>query len=319
MKPIKLGFILDPHISSTTPSGRYDDYWETIYGKLEAVISMGTTRHWDALVISGDVYNTKQMPFPKQNRLIALFRDAPFDVFVIVGNHDIYYERLDTLKDTPLGNLLESGAVKMISQYGEFGGILTGASYSPDTAILPAPVVPAGFPKILVCHAYMGPKRAGFKGSAGGWLLYPEVIEAGYDIVVAGHDHTEYPTKVLENGCTVFRFGSLSRGTSHEHNLHREPKALEISCSASGWKHELLVVPHKPSEQVFAYTDIATKEEQRDMKHFIQELKALSTQELSSGNMSDLITQLEIPEDVLSVINTYATDFGIILFHKESS
>jgi hypothetical protein len=78
-------------------------------------------------------------------------------------------------------------------------------------------------------------------------------------------------------------------------------------------------VPHKPSEQVFAYTDIATKEEQRDMKHFIQELKALSTQELSSGNMSELITQLEIPEDVLSVINTYATDFGIILFHKESS
>jgi len=305
----KFGFILDPHISSTTPQGRYDDFFETIYGKLEDVVNMGLDRKWDALIIAGDIYNTKQMPYPKQNMLIELFKKIK--TYVIIGNHDIYYDRLDTVNNTPLGNLILDGAVTVLNR--EFNGILTGASYRPETEVLPAPKVRAGFPRILVCHAYMAPKKTGFKKDAGGWLTFPEVTELGYEIVVAGHDHTEYPIKVLENGATIFRFGSLSRGTSHEHNLHREPKALEITCSSDGWSHEYLIVPHKPSEQVFAYTDIATKEENRNMKHFIKELKALSTQELSSGDMKETLTKLEIPDDIMKMIREYANDFGVIL------
>ena len=303
----RFGFILDPHIASATPTGRFDDYWESVFNKLQEVIKIGKDRKWDALVMAGDIYNVKQMPFPKQNALIDLFRQIT--VYTIVGNHDIYYERLNTLPNTPLGNLLKSGAVKLLDQ--EFENVLTGVSYSPETVLPLAPSVPEGYPSILVCHAYMGAKKTGFKAEAGGWVTYPEVIEAGYDIVVSGHDHTEYPDKELENGAYVFRFGALTRGTSHEHNLHRAPQVLEISMDSDGWEHQYIEVPHKPAEDVFAYTDIAMKEENRNIKHFIKDLKAMATKELSSGNLTGILAQLDIPKEFLDYIRHYGTDFGI--------
>lgn len=306
---LNLGFILDPHLSPNTPVGRFDDYWETMLAKLKAVIDIGIKRKWDALTIAGDIYNAKQMPFPKQNALIELLKSAPFPVYVIVGNHDIYYERLDTLTNTPLGNLIEAGAVTVLTA--AFDNVLTGISYSPETEKLPAPDLPEGVPSILVCHAYMGPKKSGFKKDAGGWLLFPEVEELGYDIVIAGHDHTEYPVKVLDSGAHVFRFGALSRGTSHDHNLFREPQALEIRIRESGWKYKLITVPHKPAEEVFAFTDIAMKEENREIGHFIQELKAMSTEGLQSGDISDMIESLKIPPEIWKYMEHYFTDYGI--------
>ena len=309
MSNYKFGFVIDPHISPSTPVGRFDDYWQTIFNKLAAVIERGEEQGWDALVIAGDIYNAKQMPYPKQNALITLFKQASFPVYVIIGNHDVYYDRLDTVDDTPLGNLIESGAVQVLTS--AFDNILTWVSYSPETEKLPAPNLPPTIPSILVCHAYMGPKKTGFKANAGGWLTFPEVEELGYDIVVAGHDHTEYPVKTLDNGATIFRFGAISRGTSHDHNLFREPQILEIDITDEGWSYDFWVVPHKPSEEVFAYTDILSKEEEREMHHFIQDLRAMSTEGLQSGNIMNIVESMEIPDKIWKYIKPYMIDFGI--------
>jgi len=304
----KFGFVIDPHVSSSTPSGRYDNYFEAIFNKLKAVIAMGKDRNWDAIILTGDVYNVKQMPYPKQNALIQLFRTFP--IYTIVGNHDIYYDRLDSLPDTPLGNLIESEAITKLDT--AFDGILTGVHYQADV-VLPTAPTKGNIPKILVCHAFVGKKPHGVKSKSGGWVTHNQLINSGYDIIVAGHDHTEYPMITLDNGTPVFRFGALSRGSSHEHNLHREPQVLELELSEGNFKYSLITVPHAEAESVFAYTDIALKDSKRDMSHFIDELKSLSTTELSSGGLDDIVKSLDIPAKILRHIHNWGNDFGITI------
>lgn len=313
---MKFGSILDIHLSSSVPANRTDDYPNTILNKVEEVSKLYHARGWKFLIIGGDIFDKKRLSWIAFNRLMHIL--SSMNVYTVVGNHDIYNERMDSLPRTPLGGLFAGDLVTNLDGH-HLKGLLTGIPFAQNPVIPKAPETILPLPRILVCHAYIGKKKSGFTGKGDDWILYDDLVEAGYEIVIAGHDHREYQVINPKGSNThIFRFGALSRGTANEHNQDRQPKALEIDIQKTGeWSWELIDIPALLPEDVFATTDIDLKDVNRDLKHFVENLAGLAAQGLDAGGLEEAVELLQIPDSIYLILQSYAIDFGIVLPIRE--
>ena len=58
-------------------------------------------------------------------------------------------------------------------------------------------------------------------------LTEKAVEKLGYDMIVLGHDHSEYPP-VTQGKTTIYRFGAILRGTAHNYNFTRKPQFMVL-------------------------------------------------------------------------------------------
>jgi DNA repair exonuclease SbcCD nuclease subunit len=289
-----------------------DDYPNTILNKLEEVAKIYHQQKWKFLIITGDIFDKKSISWIHYIRLVSILESL--NVYAVVGNHDMFNEKLESLPRTPLGALFASGIITHLDGV-HLNGLLTGIPFMQYPEVPPAPTECLPLPRILVCHAYVGKKKSGFTGKENDWILYDQLKEAGYEIVIAGHDHREY--KMINpkgSNAHIFRCGALSRGTANEQNQDRQPQALEIDVHKSGtWEWSLIEIPAPLPEKVFAATDMALKDVNRDLKHLVQNLETLSAQGLDAGGLGGAINMLEIPDEIYTLMQGYATDFGLTL------
>ena len=287
---MKLGFLIDPHLSNTSPSGRVDDYPETILGKVSASLNLFKEHGVDRVYLTGDVFNSLSVSFAYYNRVVDLFRCAGVRVWSIVGNHtgDMRYDRVDTLPETPLGALFGSGAVGRLTD-----SYITERETNKETYVFgcdykcPVPTPVKGAVNILVAHSSYG-------DCWGEHGIDPKELK-GFQFAVLGHDHNQYPIEMTEEGCMVVRPGSVSRGTAGFNDRTRIPKVAIIDLNTM--QAEYHTIPHKSASEVFSTQVIQKNESNVEIKDYVKSL-------------SDV--KVEAVETVSSLVTQYATDPAVM-------
>ncbi len=102
------------HVSDKAPSGRVDDYTDTILNKLVAIRELCVELGGCPAFFSGDLFHLKQpnrVSHGLVQELIHIFKSFPNGVHVNLGNHDLGPAGVASLPKQPLGVLERAGVI----------------------------------------------------------------------------------------------------------------------------------------------------------------------------------------------------------------
>lgn len=263
-----LSFITDIHLSDRAPGRRMDDYRTAIINKIK-VAQEWTNRMGGVCLCGGDVFHIKNpSSLSNSNELIneAIDVFGGFNtgkVYGIVGNHDIQYDRFDTLDNQPLGVLIHAGVYdampyQMIVR--SKSGLMVevcGFWYEDELSLLEK--LNSGRPKRLcdyrigMAHAMARP--GGVQEMHGHPIIGYDLLEGiDFDCFLWGHDHSRVePTEV--GNCTHFHPGSLSRAALSQDEVDRPVTILGLKFTEEGWGFKEREVPTTPLDAAFRTAD----------------------------------------------------------------
>jgi predicted phosphodiesterase len=288
----------DPHFTHRRPRSRTDDYVATQLRKLVWCLDLARERGAAAVTIPGDVFDDPRGPNIRRRldtALLPLLLGAPCPIYAIRGNHDLLHDRVESLREHPLGTLELIGAIRNLHPpaHAVVGVdppvLLVGYDYSRDGpfAWLDSLVAEETVRRlrgltgavgcVALSHAYWGDDgtRHGERVVAPGCLA-----RTGVDVVVHGHDHTFGGLLACElegRECWVVGPGALCRGSLGWDDRTRQPRVALITFHADGRKDaEFVVVPHEPAAAVFDLeAHDRRKAYERDLGDLVAGLKAL--------------------------------------------
>jgi DNA repair exonuclease SbcCD nuclease subunit len=269
---VNLVWTTDWHFTDVPPGRRKDDYSRALLDKLSFVRILCERLNGIALC-GGDVFHHKPPRHPGNTlRLImALYhalRGFPQGkVFGSIGNHDISFDRMDSLPRQPLGLLIEVGAYHDLNREPV---IFTNQDESIKVSVETFPYAesvetiqnileigprqPGVTKRVGIVHAY------GHTGDAGDMfgtrtIGYNELEGNDFDLLLWGHDHSRHG--VDEVGKTTHvNLGSMARAAYSFDELDRPVVAAILSFQPDGtWQYGEKAIPVKPLEQVFAAAD----------------------------------------------------------------
>ncbi len=225
----KIAFCCDLHFDNRTPDSRIDDLPTTAVCKLTDMLDKCIKKNVKYLFFEGDIVNRIQITHEAVNMLgevLMKYREAGIELFTICGNHDILRNSLDNIERSPIQTLFTFGILKHINLENRViinkKVMITPVDYTeyPPEANSQAPV------NILLAHMFY---NAGELIADERHNLTKDAIDKlGYDLVILGHDHEEYPI-VRQGKSLIVRSGSLLRGTSHNYNFTRKPGFIVLN------------------------------------------------------------------------------------------
>ena len=312
----KLFFVGDTHFDSSTPRSRIDDYPQTTLDKLEDILSKALSLEVKTIIFAGDFFSKTYCSLTYINSMISTlskFQKEGIDLYTIVGNHDILYNRMDTLDRTPLKTLFLSGTLKPLDSI-----TIKGDSTTPDVFIkgfdFPDDItglevkLPNTY-NICVAHKFLESPFS-VKDS----ITSDMVDTFGYNMWLLGHDHMQYPIgKIGET--IVVRPGSLMRATADNYHLTREVAIAYIIISDKV-AAKYLKIDTKPSEEV--YTQDALSKSDRLITDVLTDLREnvnslLNKMDVNRKNVSvyDVMRELKLPAEQWDLIAKYLAERGI--------
>ena len=104
----KVMFVGDVHLKAQNPACRKDNYAETVLRKLSWIDQYCNENHISHIVFLGDFFDAPTVAWSLFTQVMCVLqkmRDDGIHCYAVVGNHDIRYDRLDTLNETSLGVL----------------------------------------------------------------------------------------------------------------------------------------------------------------------------------------------------------------------
>ncbi len=308
---MNLLFFGDLHIADRAPSGRVDDYLETIIGKLDSIAALCKEHKVKYCFSTGDIFHIKQgsrVSDYLRQRLIVAFKDFPCPVYVVPGNHDMGPAGIDSLHKQPLGTLEKAGAVEVMRTMKGFGvadgspefwliprpynavaeGVHSGETDPSYYAILPEEqkeILGSSCPVIGLVHASIL--------APGDSRQYPHLTAdqipglEDYELLVSGHLHESLG--VVEVGKTIFANpGSVARTRRDIASYSRTVEVLLVAADKTGLTIEEVALPNVlPALEVFGRRepDDAPDTPDDEISNFVQLL--------GQGLRAD---QLSIPE-----------------------
>lgn len=301
----------DWHLQPGNPPSRLGSYSRDILDKVKRIGGIARDYGADLLTCGGDVFNKKEPKFTT-HRLVAetigVLGSLGLPVYCVVGNHDIEFDKEDTLPRQPLGVLFESGAmIRQVSQVitkEDFSIRLKGIPFAEEpelsSLVLTKEEEAMADKHVLSLHVYATP--------SGGFLhaqkmhSYADLAALGYDVVLLGHYHADQGVQRVKGPrgvCTIVNIGSLSRGDYGDENLDRVPKCCVVSLSASGVTTEEVAVGAKPASEVFDLVKKAeVAEHSAKAAEFVAELRRATLEEEQKpvGTVEEELVGLELTD-----------------------
>jgi DNA repair exonuclease SbcCD nuclease subunit len=271
----KINFVYstDWHFSDRPPGRRRDNYKTAILEKIHFIRSIA--QQYEAVgLCGGDVFHLKNPKHPANSLSLVVdilhaLRQFPlFTVFGSIGNHDLSFDRMESLSNQPLGLLIATGVyhdlntepVLFFNKDRSFSVLVETFPYENNGAntlkrILEAPVRPAEATyRIGIVHQYGAP---GNRGDMWGTPIigYNEVQNCDYDILLWGHDHSRKETVTVGN-TTHVNLGSLARAALPTDEDGHPVVATLLSFTKEGaYRPHEIPIPIRPLETVFAAAD----------------------------------------------------------------
>lgn len=272
----------DAHIQMRAPSSRIDDYKASIEDKINQITALARDNKAD-IIIPGDIFSKIQTDNEFIVWFLGLFKkmNEYSTVYVIFGNHDYYRNQSDLEDKTPVKILEQAGLVHVlrggssvkignldIQGYGYYDNL--GKAISNNT--------------LLVAHKFY--KQSKYKEHN----IKPSDLDSlGYKYALLGHDHIFYKTEMTDGGCTVFRPGSLMRGTSHEYNFERTVNVQIFNTLT--YESALIPLRIKPMVEVVSESILVNKENNLSEGNFDNYLSEVDSV-VKSTDMSEEIKTL---------------------------
>lgn len=101
----------DVHWRATNPVARRDNLKEALTLKLLECWDIAREHHVNAIIQTGDLFDSPSIVYSTLAELIGLLRRAPAPVYTVAGNHDLFGATPESLYRTPLGFLFMLGVV----------------------------------------------------------------------------------------------------------------------------------------------------------------------------------------------------------------
>ena len=291
-------FVGDVHLKGSSPISRKDNYAEVILNKIRFIRDYANAIGCTTIIFLGDIFDTVNTSLQYFSHCLSLFKDisnSGIDLYTIVGNHDIRYDSLETLPITPLGILLESGAVRLLDNLTIDDVYIQGCHYSNK----PIKNTNQDLYSILLLHRFY---ENGFNEEP---ITKEDVVELGYDTYILGHDHRPYITITMEDprDIKIIRPGSLARNSSDQYNKLRKPRILIMDTDTKDFVYE--EVPSESGEVIFFEKEV---EAQVSMSELVEYLK--SSYHTSNDSIRSYIDTISIPEDIRDLIKSYLNILG---------
>lgn len=297
----------DPHGSSRTPQSRIDDYPTSFFAKLVQIRNLSQVHHCDGVVFLGDIFHAhtdRNLAF--LNKLIQFFEDQSWGTtkkFAIAGNHDLPYDKIEYLYNTPLGTLFSSGVLKKLEKWGPVSGgwTINGTSVGEQLAKAPGPN------QALFGHYFFNSTFNDIYVLDTGMCK-----DLGYELYCLGHDHTPYST-FRGDGFTVVRPGALMRNTSHFVNIHREVKVVIVDFKDDGTLEiQDLALDVRPSQEVFSNRALDKKGPSFSISAAVAFVEGLvKNQAVSKNSVYDWLDKLQIPMNAKYYLENKLKEAGI--------
>ena len=313
-----IAFISDIHIDSQTPNSRIDDILETACDKLNDIYKKCVENNVKAVFCEGDIFNRISEPYIVINMLGVIlnrFREAGIEVYSICGNHDLVRNSTEKLDRSPIQTLFTFGMVTHIC---------LDTKVVINDNILITPVDYTEYPvkadksfktNILLAHMFFNANK--FMADEKHNITSSNLKDWKYDVVVLGHDHTEYPM-VEDEGTIVIRHGSLLRGTAHNYNFERVPNFVLFSDINNITKDTIkkIEVVHKPYKDIASNYILNKKNEGtlsglQDVLSNLADKLTMSSEEDSDRILDIIKSDSKLPNEVrlqiLQYINQYCS------------
>lgn len=289
----KILFVGDVHLSPRTPQSRRDDYPQTLLNKLDSLLQLSKDNSVSDIFFLGDMFNSKHMTlsyFTKCFQKLKQFTDDNINLYTVIGNHDILYNSESTMNESPLQILFDSGILSnqekvqidnvTVYQY----NYLTKLENIPQCERLNTDF------HVMTGHYFY---NLGFNDDE--HTMSPELCKhLQFNTYILGHDHTPYKPLKL-NDYSVYRPGSLSRGTSHTCQLTRDKIQVVIMDSNTCDTNYIDLPDILPTSEVY------------------KELSSMSTETTLSESLKDFLQALDFnnSSDIFETLNSIPMEDNI--------
>lgn len=315
-----VAFVGDIHVDSTPPNSRIDvDYVQTCVDKLEQIRVKCLEYNVKVLIFSGDIFNSIGVVNEVVNRVgkvLQAFTTSGIALFTIYGNHDIPRNQHEAaLMKSPLSLLTNFGVINHLDIDSKLvingKAVITGVDYYKDI-----PVVDNNADvNICVAHYYYNVPLFG-----GSYNLEPSQVEAlGYDMIYLGHDHQPYVEEYVGK-TTIFRTGSILRGSVHDYNFQRDVGFLVVRdiCNYNPDNCKVVYIEIKPFSQIVSQKVINDKVSLFNIDDVFKSLVDKISESTSGGNLGkgrSIIDKVKnnsnLPEGVRLMLLHYFQQEGI--------
>lgn len=312
---MKLLHTNDWHCWQLTPSSRLDSWPDALWAKLDQIAEIARIEQVDAIVHAGDVFHSVHTSYAIVNRLISWAREQWQDgiaVLAIPGNHDMRYNRRESVLTSPIGSLFASRAFVDVSyqpyrlKTGAVIGIPWPDAPSFEKWVELAKLVPEGCPTVVLAHA--------FASLTGGLIFktpvlsYAQLSALPFQAVHFGHDHSAMATQMV-NGKLFMQFGALGRGSLAAEELSRQV-FVGISETLTGPSTGHLVkLRVEAADKIFDLRRYAFE------KHIAEQFESTLGQQISadflalseSTTLADRVALLQVDAAVRTRLQQYLT------------
>lgn len=268
---VNLIWFTDLHFSEIPPGRRGDDYKNALFAKLRFISDLAVKFNGVG-VCGGDVFHEKKPKHPANSfslivNLLHTFRSFPTGcVYGSIGNHDLTYDRMDSLPTQPLGLLIAAGVYRDLNREpvlfsnadgkttvqvqtfpyadGEttLNNLLNSGSRHPEAKY-----------RVGVVHSYGEPGNGGtLYGEPK--IGYNQVANLDFDFLLWGHDHSRKETETVGN-ITHVNLGSMARAAFSYDEQDRPVVATVISFAEDGIRYKEKPIPVQPLDVVFVHRD----------------------------------------------------------------
>ncbi len=301
-----LVLIGDVHLRDKAFSSRTETYCQDILNKLYEVSKIAQDCGAEGIILAGDTFDIPS-PIRNSHKLVMEFitwaKSAPCPVFATAGNHDLRYDRVQSLSEgQPLGVAFASGHVIELSGWNPEIGVygIPWQDWDNNSSVYDSLAEyrkTAGefMDPLIVTHAPFFPP-----GHEPPYEFFSTSVFAGmmqdYGSVFYGHIHDYHGVYTIGN-VTFCNNGALSRGSLTEKEINRE-------ILATVWDGEFrsVVVPHRPASEVFFIEEVMERRQQ--VKKNAGFLESIGSTVLNSTSVEDILQEARdanIPQRVRDI------------------
>jgi metallophosphoesterase superfamily enzyme len=266
-------YIADLHFKAGNVSSRQDNFFEAISKKFTEALCIAKDNDVQYVVLLGDLFDNGDPPGVVRNRVVDILRKGnnghgwPFEIFLVVGNHDVFSHTLDTINRTAIKTLQTVGLIQICDKSEKYGIYFGHYKQNGEKDIVNTDM------PILAMHTNILPNP--FWGSV---LIEDFKTNPENKIVISGHYHPGYDTVYRnEDGVIFANPGALGR-ISTDGALHQiKVLLLELENSEISKMEYIPLQNVAPMESVFNIAQIkAKKKATADISDFMDRINEAS-------------------------------------------
>lgn len=267
-----LFFITDTHYRADKPKARIDDTLQTQFDELSDILNICRKNSVDLVLHGGDMFNVKNPPHSLIVHLLNWVKSLHLPIYGVLGNHDLTGGNLDSVKNTGLGVLLESGAIDKLEllEFPEEHIVIKGVDHSfhfEGNYMFDAKY--DGWVKIIVSHNFIIPSETMPFG-----FLHPRDIKTNASLVLCGHYHQPWSYQGPET--LWLNPGSISRWKVNERDHTPQGVLVTIDDGEFGLKY-IPLPSAKPGKELFDETLLELeKAKETNIEQFAKSLESTS-------------------------------------------